>query len=153
MKKGGFTMLELIFVIVIIGILAAIAVPRYFALGDTSHEANLKSFVSTLNRTVGEELWSLSMNKGKNGDITDLNATEGASFLLKYMQIPPEINASSINFKNCGNGVYKTIATANVKVAGGEYNVTCKNGTATTAPYFRLIKIENGKTEVLVSRD
>ena len=41
--KQAFTMLELIFVIVIIGILAGVAIPRYFTLGDSAHEANFIS--------------------------------------------------------------------------------------------------------------
>ena len=144
-------MIELIFVLIVIGILAAIAIPRYFALGQQSHEAVLISFVRTLNRTTGEDLWSRSITSGKNGSITQLTSKEDASFLLKYVEIPPEINISSVNLSKCGNGVYKTIMTANPKVAGGEYNITCKDGTATTAPYFRLIRLKDNK--ILVSRN
>ncbi len=149
--KKAFTMIELIFVLIVIGILAAIAIPRYFALGQQSHETVLISFVRTLNRTTGEDLWSRSISSGKNGSITQLSSKEDASFLLKYVEIPPEINISSVNLSKCGNGVYKTIMTANSKVAGGEYNITCKDGTATTAPYFRLIRLKDNK--ILVSRN
>ena len=149
--KNAFTMIELIFVLIVIGILAAVAIPRYFALGQQSHEAVLISFVRTLNRTTGEDLWSRSIASDKDGSITNLAPKEDATFLSKYIEIPPEINQSDINLSKCGNGVYKTIMTANAKVAGGEYNITCKDGTATTAPYFRLIRLKDNK--VLVSRD
>jgi len=148
--KKSFTMIELIFVIVILGILAGIAIPRYFVVGQHAHEAVLISFTRTLNRTTGEDLWSRSISSGKNGSIINLSSNEGSEFLQKYIQIPKEINYSSVNLSNCGNGVYKTIMTANVKVAGEEYNITCKDGTATTAPYFRLIRIKDNK--ILVSR-
>ena len=147
--KNAFTMMELIFVIVIIGILAAIAIPRYFVLGESSHEANLISFVRTLNRTTGEDLWSRSINEGKNGSIKNLAPVEDANFLSKYIDIPKEINASSIDLSKCGSGVYKTIMVSNSKIVG-EYNITCKDGTSTTAPYFRLIRIKDNK--VLVTR-
>jgi len=32
--KGAFTLIEVIFVIVVLGILAVVAIPRYFEVGD-----------------------------------------------------------------------------------------------------------------------
>ena len=149
--RKAFTILEIIFVIVIIGILAGIAVPRYFALGKQSHETNLIAFVKTLNRTTGEDLWARSISGGKNGSIVNLVPVEDGNFLKKYISIPEEINFSSIDLSRCGDGIYKTVMTADSEIAGEEYNITCKDGTAKTAPYFRLIRIRDNK--VLVSRD
>ena len=144
-------MIELIFIVVILGILAAIAIPRYFLIGQYAHEAVLISFTKTLNRTTGEDLWAKSVSEGKKGSITNLVENEDANFLKKYIDIPKEINASSIDLSKCGNNEYKTIMISDPKVAGGEYNITCKDGTATTAPYFRLIRIRDNK--ILVTRD
>jgi len=149
--KRAFTMIELIFVIVILGILAAVALPRYFLVGQHAHEANLISFVRTLNRTTGEDLWSRSISENKNGSIRNLEAVEDANFLKKYITIPKEINESDINLSNCGVNEYKTIMRANAKIAGEEYNITCKDGTSTTAPYFKLVRLRDGK--VLVNRE
>ncbi|WP_457563871.1 type II secretion system protein [Caminibacter pacificus] len=49
--RKAFTMIELIFVIVILGILAAVALPKFLGVAQQAHEANLKSFVGTLNRS------------------------------------------------------------------------------------------------------
>lgn len=65
--KKGFTMIELVFVIVIIGILSAIALPKFIETANTAHDNAIKSFVATLNRTTKPVFWSKSISEGNNG--------------------------------------------------------------------------------------
>ena len=58
LRKKAFTMVELVFVIVIIGILSAVALPRFTETADSAHTSKLLSFVSILNRTVAPMMWS-----------------------------------------------------------------------------------------------
>jgi len=69
MKKSGFTMIELIFVIVILGILAAVALPKFIGVSEQAEAGKVEALIGTLNRTTGVALWSKSIAKGDNGSI------------------------------------------------------------------------------------
>lgn len=60
MKKKGFTLIELMVVITIIGLLAAIAIPRFAGVTDSAKIANVQGNLSSL-RT------SIEMYNVKNG--------------------------------------------------------------------------------------
>lgn len=43
--KKGFTIIELVFVIVIIGILTAVSIPRFLGLSEEAHNTVIKDIV------------------------------------------------------------------------------------------------------------
>jgi general secretion pathway protein G len=93
-NRNAFTMIELIFVIVVIGILSAIAVPKFAATRDDA-------IISKAISTVSAARSAIATTRQKNilrGEFTDLNAsTIGTNFsnLLEY-------NVKSCSASKCG---------------------------------------------------
>jgi len=140
--KKAFTMIELIFVIVILGILAAVALPKFVGVAQEAREGNLKSFVGTLNRTVGPTLWSQAL-KNDSGNIGAYALAENID-LSNYVDIPKEIENHKIS--DCNDKTkFKVIAKINKDIMGGDkyYYVLCKSGTNVEAPKFELVKSTN----------
>ena len=83
-NKSGFTLIELIMVIVLLGILAAIAVPKYFDLQSEAKDASEKG-------TVG----------GVRGGI--------ATYLAKNKQYPGTLDGASVAACGAANICFDTV--------------------------------------------
>ena len=136
--KKGFTMIELIFVIVILGILASVAIPR---LASTKEDAEIATTIANL-RTLLSDASSYHVAKGnfdgaKWKDLTNV-PLQGAA--PAGAAIGPDIDATApavggqtylaVNEKNCLQvGIMET----------------------TTSTFFRFMKVANNNDPVCAS--
>lgn len=78
--KKSFTMLELIFVIVILGILASVAIPKLFATRDDAVIAKIRTDVSNIRSSIAN-LHTKKIMQGLSAypeALDDANTSEGA---------------------------------------------------------------------------
>ena len=78
-NEGGFTLIELIMVIVILGIISAVAIPKYLSLADQARLSAARGVGGALSGTVSAEHADYLMNGGTYiaGDILSSTAFAG----------------------------------------------------------------------------
>ncbi len=146
MKRAGFTMIELIFVIVILGILSAVALPKFIGVSNQAKAGKCKAFIGTLNRTVLPTIWSdFSLNYPNDMN----NSTKVDGNITAQIDVPSECQLLSA-VTGGSNKTYGDLVASNagtvfyVQPAGStgdtyDVNLTV-NMTTDTAPVLTWAK-------------
>jgi type IV pilus assembly protein PilA len=108
-EESGFTLVELLVVMLILGLLAAIAIPSFFNQRDKAKDADAKEAARTAQTAV--ETWATDHEGKYNGDGTQ------APTAADLKTIEPALNNANIS---------------NVTVTADSYSVTTTSDTANT---------------------
>lgn len=124
-RRAGFTLIELVIVIMILGILAGVAAPKLFSTSATAKDNGLKQTLAIIRDAI--ELYA-----GKYGALPPCTST-GTDFktaLVEFMRIPSPtqfpaapVGTAQNNLISPGSGA-APLAVDGTPTAGWKYNVT-----------------------------
>lgn len=115
MKRVAFTMIELVFVIVVLGILSAIALPKFVGVSQQARAGKCQALIGTLNRTVLPTIWSdavLNYDTNVSGQFT-------ATKITAQIDIPKECGTAA-QYANVIDGNH----TFSIEFGEGNYTVS-----------------------------
>ncbi len=118
-KSRGFTLIELVVVITILGILAAFAVPKFIALDSQARAATINGLAGSV-KSAAALARGLSMATGSTASVT----MEGTAVTL--LNSYPDATAAGI----------PQAVNANT-LAGGDFTFSAGSGTTTAATWTK----------------
>lgn len=127
MRTNGFTLIELAIVIVIIGVLAAVAVPRYIDMTTQARQAQREATLSSIRSAYAIYL---ARNGGNPPNWTQLAANLDANAQLKF-------NGGSAYMDYDNNNA---VATTGERVALLYSNDTCTTLVTNTTTAIRCVR-------------
>ena len=110
--QAGFTMIELIVVIVILGVLAAVAMPKFVDLGGDAETAAVKGVAGAAASAMAMNYGTRKANSANGQAVT--NCTDAASLMQGGLPANYSITA----------GALANNATATCTVSKGTYSAT-----------------------------
>ncbi|WEE21579.1 prepilin-type N-terminal cleavage/methylation domain-containing protein [Aeromonas caviae] len=145
-KQSGFTLIELVIVIIILGILAVTAAPKFLNLQDDARTSTLKGVEGSL-KSAGAMVYSKAVLKGKDKESTAYNLYLGngkyVSTLFGYPVATPaaltavvELDANDWVFAALSGAKPASIQIFPKGVSTGSQtcNVTYTEATSTKVP-------------------
>ena len=113
-NQNGFTLVEIIAVLIILGILSSVAVPRYINLGDSAKQRSIDTAISELNSR--ENLVWANQKISTSGYDDDQKVLDAMDYNLGShyrWSVPPTKLGGTIEFNGLSVAINRNPSTAN----------------------------------------
>jgi prepilin-type N-terminal cleavage/methylation domain-containing protein len=124
-KEEGFTLVEVIAVLVILGILAAVAIPKFFDRQETAREKAIAGAIGELNGQVALSFAQNALNGGPAGLYDGYDGDLGPEFAITGQALDTPATGT-IGFVNPAGHVWNLTWTVGSTDAPGYFQVGAK---------------------------